>query len=80
VADSRPEREKDLKKLTQVAKFTKTADEIINDPDIDAVVIATPVFTHYELALKALQNNKHVLVEKPMASNSKQAIELIELF
>lgn len=79
VADSRPEREKDLKKLTQVAKFTKTADEIINDPDIDAVVIATPVFTHYELALKALQNNKHVLVEKPMASNSKQAIELIEL-
>ncbi|MEX2015610.1 MAG: Gfo/Idh/MocA family oxidoreductase [Candidatus Hydrogenedentales bacterium] len=47
--------------------------------DIDVAVIATPVFTHYELAKAALQHGKHVWVEKPMTSNSEQARELIDL-
>jgi predicted dehydrogenase len=46
---------------------------------IDAVVIATPVFTHYHLAKKALLAGKHVLVEKPMTSTSAEAKELIDL-
>lgn len=79
VADSRKERESDLKRLSPLSNFTEHADDILLDPEIDAVVIATPVFTHYELALKALKNNKHVLVEKPMTSDSKQSAELIEL-
>jgi predicted dehydrogenase len=51
--------------------------ELINDDNVQAVVIATPVSTHFELAMKALRAGKHVLVEKPLASNSAQAQELI---
>lgn len=53
--------------------------EIISDPRIDAVVIATPVSTHYPFALRALQAGKHVLVEKPLATTSTQVCDLIEL-
>lgn len=52
---------------------------ITEDPDLDAIVVSTPVFTHYELARKALLNGKHVWVEKPMTSTSEQAKELIDL-
>jgi predicted dehydrogenase len=53
--------------------------EILESPNIDAVAVITPVWTHYELAKKALENGKHVFVEKPFTSNSAQASELIEL-
>ena len=52
---------------------------MIEDPAIDAVAIATPVSTHYELALRALQEGKHVLVEKPLASNTDQVQRLMDL-
>jgi len=58
---------------------TKNCEEILTSPDIDAVAVITPVWTHFELAKKALQNGKHVFVEKPFTSNSAQAQELIEL-
>jgi len=58
---------------------TNTPDDILNDPAIDLVAIITPVFTHYEMAKKALQNGKHVFVEKPFTSNSVQAMKLIDL-
>ena len=68
------------------AKCTYPAVEVTTDPssitqsnDIDAVAIVTPVWTHYELAKAALQNGKHVFVEKPFTSNSAEAEELIEL-
>jgi|SRR5579864_4307665 len=54
-------------------------EEILTSPNIDAVAVITPVWTHYDLAKKALQNGKHVFVEKPFTSNSQQAEELIEL-
>lgn len=53
--------------------------EILRSSEIDAVAIVTPVWTHYELAKLALENGKHVFVEKPFTSNSEQAEELIEL-
>jgi predicted dehydrogenase len=58
--------------------------EILRSPDVDAVAIVTPVWTHYvwthyELAKAALENGKHVFVEKPFTSTSAQAEELIEL-
>jgi predicted dehydrogenase len=61
------------------ARAVSRADEILTSPEIDAVVIVTPVFTHYELARKALVNGKHVFVEKPFTANSAQAEDLIEL-
>ena len=48
-------------------------------PDLDAVAIATPVSTHYELARRALEAGKHVFVEKPLAASTEEAIELAEL-
>jgi len=58
---------------------TSNPDEILCSPEIDAVAVITPVWTHYELTKKALENGKHVFVEKPFTSKSAQAEELIEL-
>jgi predicted dehydrogenase len=53
--------------------------DILTSPDIDAVAVITPVSTHFELAKKALENGKHVFVEKPFTASVAQAEELIEL-
>src|SRR4051812_4502040 len=53
--------------------------EILESPDIDAVAVITPVWTHFDLAKAALMQGKHVFVEKPFTSTSQQAHELIEL-
>jgi predicted dehydrogenase len=58
---------------------TTDANEILRSPQIDAVAVITPVWTHYELTKTALENGKHVFVEKPFTSNAAQAEELIEL-
>lgn len=52
--------------------------ELIRSPAVDAVVIATPVSTHFQLAMEALRAGKHVLVEKPLAMTSEQSWQLIE--
>jgi predicted dehydrogenase len=59
--------------------FTTSAKEIIENPGIDAVVIATPVLTHFELARMALNAGKSVLVEKPLSLRVEDAEELVEL-
>jgi predicted dehydrogenase len=59
-------------------KTTTDVDELLSDTEVDAVVIATPVSTHYELASRALAAGKHVLVEKPMTTTSEEADRLIE--
>ena len=79
VADGRPERLAALAKTFPSINGVKTGEEIINDTEIDAVVVATPVFTHFALAKKALENGKHVLIEKPITSTVAQAEELIEI-
>jgi len=53
--------------------------EVLRSPDVDAVAVITPVWTHYELAKLALENGKHVFIEKPFTSTSAQAEELVEL-
>jgi predicted dehydrogenase len=53
--------------------------DLLKNPTIDAICVATPVSTHYRIAKDALLCDKHVLVEKPMASTSQEAIELINL-
>ena len=53
--------------------------EILRSPEIDAIAVITPVWTHYDLAKMALENGKHIFIEKPFTSSSEQAEELIEL-
>src|SRR5262245_13115607 len=60
-------------------QVTRDARTILRSPSIDAVAIITPVSTHYDLARAALENGKHVFVEKPFTATSAQAEELIEL-
>lgn len=79
VADPRPERLKQLNKVFPSIKGVQHAQEIIKDISIDAVVIATPVSTHFALAKKALSGGKHVLLEKPMTSSVEEAEYLMNL-
>lgn len=58
--------------------ITSDSTQLIQDPSIDAIVIATPVSSHFELAISALRAGKHVLVEKPLASNSDHANQIID--
>jgi len=58
---------------------TDDVDDLLTSPDIDLIAVVTPVWTHYELAKKALQNGKHVFVEKPFTCSVAQGEELIEL-
>jgi predicted dehydrogenase len=59
------------------AHVTGDFDDMLNDPELEAVVIATPAVTHYELAKRALEAGKHVLVEKPPAMNAAEAEDLV---
>lgn len=58
-------------------RVTANVQDVFNDPSIDAVVIATPVATHFELGMAAMRAGKHVLVEKPLALNSAQGQEMV---
>ncbi|MBJ6727087.1 Gfo/Idh/MocA family protein [Geomesophilobacter sediminis] len=60
-------------------KTTQSYQEVLNDPSIDAVVISTPVRTHYEIAKKALEGGKNVLVEKPLTTSVADAEKLVAL-
>src|SRR3954453_4128254 len=53
--------------------------QLLADSELDAVVVATPVATHYEFARAALEAGKHVLIEKPFASSVREAESLIEI-
>jgi predicted dehydrogenase len=60
-------------------KMVSNSSEILTSSEIDAVAIVTPVYTHFELAKKAIENGKHIFVEKPFTSSVAEAEELIEL-
>ncbi len=60
-------------------RTTTSVDEVLQDPEVSAVVVATPASTHFELARSALRSGKHVFVEKPLAMNTREADELVAL-
>jgi predicted dehydrogenase len=78
VSDLRPERLKLIQGRYPAVRVTTNHRELIDDPGVDAVVIATPVATHFDLALRALQARKHVFVEKPLAATAEQVHRLLE--
>jgi predicted dehydrogenase len=78
VCDLRVERLGTLKTRYPTVKTVDSSCELLADPTIDAVVVATPVSSHFDLGMAALKANKHVLIEKPLAANSEQATQLIE--
>ena len=78
VCDLRPDRLAQTVRRYPTVRTTTDAADLVASPDVDAVVVATPVDRHFELAMAALQAGKHVLVEKPMASTSEQASRLVE--
>jgi len=77
VCDLRSERLVQMQTRYPTVKTTNNSQTLFADPEIDAILIATPVSSHFELAMAALQANKHVLVEKPLAANSAQGLRLI---
>jgi predicted dehydrogenase len=78
VCDRRSEQLEDARVHYPHLRTTAEAEDLFRDPAIDAIAIATPVATHFELARAALRAGKHVWVEKPMTSTSEQAAILVE--
>lgn len=78
VCDQRAERRALVEKVYPSIKTYADVHELLNNPQIDAVVVATPVSSHYALALQALKAGKHVFVEKPFTANVAQAEQLVE--
>ncbi|WP_373500730.1 Gfo/Idh/MocA family protein [Desulfococcus sp.] len=77
--DADPGRLKHIQGVYPNLGVTTEVQDLLDKPDIHAVTIATPVWTHYDLAKAALAAGKHVLIEKPMASTSAQCRELIDI-
>jgi predicted dehydrogenase len=76
--DQRKDRLQYIKIRFPAVQLTANSDEVING-DSDVIIIATPVFTHYQLAKQSLQAGKHIWVEKPFTATTSEAEELIEL-
>jgi predicted dehydrogenase len=79
VADRIESRQKLIQEKYPEIQVSGLEDNVLNNPNVDAVVICTPTNTHFELAQKALQNKKHVFVEKPLAQTTKECNALVEL-
>jgi predicted dehydrogenase len=79
VSDLNPKLLAKAKKIYPSLHTTTDCHEILRSPDIDAVAVITPVATHYTLVKEALENGKHVFVEKPFTDNVAHAVELVEL-
>jgi len=72
------EKLKRMKSLYPSIETTSDLDQILADQSIDAVAIATPVYTHKDIGVKCLEQRKHILIEKPLASSSVECKQLIE--
>ena len=77
VSDLRMDRLAHMRELYPGTKSTHDYHDILRS-DVEAVVIATPVFTHHPLVMEALKAGKHVLIEKPLAATARQAVEIAE--
>ena len=76
--DARPAALEKIGRRYPAIGLTSSFEDILRDPSTDAVAIATPVSTHFTLAMAALEAGKHVFVEKPLAASADEALKLIE--
>lgn len=79
VADQSPARRSYVESLYPTTQTTDNWAVAVDDPEVDAVIIATPASSHYALTKAALQRDKHVFVEKPLAMTTTEADELVAL-
>ena len=79
IAETSPVARKRAQRAYPTINVTSDVAEVMSSPQIDAVAVVTPVWTHYALTKGALENGKHVFVEKPFTSNAAQGEELINL-
>lgn len=79
VADLDPRKLDSVARRFPAIRTTTSFEELIRDPDVDAIVVATPVRTHYEIGLAALEAGKHLWVEKPATETAAQAAKLAEV-
>ena len=78
-ADLSEDRLKKIGKRYPGVTCTTDFQKLLENPDVDGVVIATPVSTHYPIAKAALEHGKHVMIEKPLADSAEHALALVEL-
>lgn len=76
--DMTPRRLENIKKKFPTVEVTPSFEDILGRDDVEGVVIATPVSTHYPLGVKVLEAGKHLLLEKPMASKTAEAEDLLD--
>jgi predicted dehydrogenase len=79
VCDKSPKSLQRVRQAYPTMAVTDQCQELLTAPNIDAIAVVTPVWTHYELAKAALEHGKHIFVEKPFTCTAAQAEELIEL-
>ena len=78
VCDKRPERLASVTAQFPAVEVTAEFEDVLKDPRVDVVAVATPVSSHYDLALRALKAGKHVFIEKPMTATTAQAQSLVD--
>jgi predicted dehydrogenase len=79
ICDEDSSRLERLARRYPATRATMDLDDVLDDPDVDGVLLATPVFTHFELGRRCLEAGKHTFIEKPLAPSSDQALELIDI-
>jgi predicted dehydrogenase len=78
ICDQDPTRLERFSRRYPAIRATDDLDDVLADPSVSAVLLATPVFTHYELAHRCIRAGKHTFVEKPLAPSSELALRLID--
>lgn len=79
IADLSPKRLASARDLFPLTTLTSDYHDLLRDPDLDAVFIATPPESHHDLVIEALEAGKHVLVEKPLATSVEDAVEMADV-
>lgn len=79
VAEINPERQAYVRANFPKSEVVSDVDALLSDPEVDAVIVATPAGSHHTIAKQALESRKHVFVEKPLATSTEQADELVNL-